>query len=1099
MEMRKYCLDKKGAFFSADALLALLIILFVILAVGPSFESRGVESEVHVDSLQILSTLETRELEATVLGNIKGFVSSEDQSVLESVAELQALGEDDFARDVVESVFDSLDITENIGIWVDGELVYSKNETPFEDAEDVKVARKSITGVFGENTTGYSARAFLSSDARSEYFYLGGYVGDGNLSMLVNISGGVNFVEAELVINDGFELFVNGVSQGNYGASPSQTEPGSYDIPVDDFVNGTNLIEFRGDSLFVAGGFVKINYNADVSFTDQEVIYLPGINGIVNLYDGIYLPNNVSSMEITLHMLNNVTPLFVNLGNITLYENVTGDTDEFVVLNDSFLRSKFGGDYDSLEEKTLPLRIGFENVTIFGITKLIDVFSVTDLSGSMSGSKMTNAKSANYDLVEFILNTTGNRVGLVGYETVARDNDFHELSTNEATMDNLINTVWDADGYTCICCGIEKAVNNFFPNSSVVVGEGLEVYYDFNSGLNADDLSGNGNDGTLHGNGISFTGINGTGLSFDGGDYISLPDILDMEEGTISIWIDPDRDDDQTIFDASNNNEYFFLDIDGGEDLRFHLEDDTDADFQDSEQDVTGIDSDGWHHVAIVWRFGGIGSSTELYLDGSLIDQDNDLAGDVPDFLNPYIGMTRSSYQTNWDYEGDLDEFRLYERTLSLAEIQGLGDTSPSCGNSVVEVGEVCDGGFNVCSSGGFDGKSNCNSGCDGWLTCNTTSVCGDGVVNQGEGCDYGDTVSGDGCSSTCQIEDRFRSIIVMSDGEANRGCSGNNADSVDRQEAVDAACDAYNNYGIVTHAVGFGSGADETTLQNIASCGNGDYYFSSTSDLSTVFLQIAQNIITEYAAQTINATGDFNTVLYPDSNIRLDYDREVVPFGFIVTGEKEFSDESSGSFDIDSESEVLSANLVSYSGSRWTQSAVLNGNEFYNLSDYGLKYIFLGDPYRVSLPASDVVVGGSNYVSMTTGNGISDVQNGSEYNKMIYTVVRNISAFSGISPKIEGCNWTIQLSNDENLTVAVPQGYNESDECYYVLGDFDPPADSEDGYKQAVYTLLKDIDFDDDGKVDVFFNRQDLEIVLSDLTGIPFPWELEVQVRRWI
>ncbi|MCA9485551.1 MAG: VWA domain-containing protein, partial [Nanoarchaeota archaeon] len=919
-------LNKKGAFFSSDALLALLIILFVILAIGPTFDSKEIESEVHVDVLQIMATLKTSEIDSSVLSSIGGYISNPDQTVLDSVSELQAIGQNELAGDVLASVLSDLDLRENIGVWVGGELIYSSNESSIEDASDIKVARKSITGVFGENTTGYSARAFLSSSTRTEYFYLGGYVGDGDISLIANVSGGVNFAEMELVINDDFELFVNGVSQGNFSASPSQFEPASYTIPISNFVNGSNLIEFEGDSLFIAGGFVKINYNAEVSFDDEEIIYLPGIEGIVNLYDGIYFPYNLSSVEISLHVSNNVTPMFLNLGNVTLYEDITNG-EETIFLNDSFIRSQFGGSYSEMEEKTLPLRIGFENVTIFGITKEIDVFSVTDLSGSMAGTPMSNAKQANNDLVDFILNTSGNRVGLVGYETIASDSDFHALSSDDDSLKDVITNDWNADGYTCICCGIAKAVANFFPSSSGVAGNSLEVYYDFDSGVgSAVDLSGNGNDGSVNGNPSSVTGINDSGFSFNGGDYISMPDILDMDEGTISIWIDPDRDDRNTIFDASTPSsgtaKYFFIDLDDGRDLRFLMEDSTDADFDDSEQDVTSIDNDGWHHLAVVWRYGGDTPSTELYLDGSLIDQDNNAAGSIPDFLNPYIGMTRSNYFTTWDYEGELDEFRLYSEALSLSEIQGLGDTNPSCGNDLTEVGEVCDGDYKVCTSGGYNGRSNCNSACNGFDSCDVSAVCGDGIVNQGEQCDYGDTVDGDGCSSTCQIEDRFRSMIVMSDGEANRGCTGNHADSVDAQEAIDAACDAYDDYGIVTHAVGFGSNVDESTLQSIASCGNGDYYYSDLTNLSTVFLQIAQNIVTEYAAQTINSTGEFNTVLYPDSYIKLNYPQENLPFGFIVTGEHMFDNTTSGSFNIDSESTILGADLVSYSGPRWTQSA---------------------------------------------------------------------------------------------------------------------------------------------------------------------------------
>ena len=42
---------------------------------------------------------------------------------------------------------------------------------------------------------------------------------------------------------------------------------------------------------------------------------------------------------------------------------------------------------------------------------------------------------------------------------------------------------------------------------------------------------------------------------------------------------------------------------------------------------------------------------------------------------------------------------------------------------------------------------------CDGNGQCITSSVCGNGIIEAGEQCDDGDTVSGDGCSATCQVE----------------------------------------------------------------------------------------------------------------------------------------------------------------------------------------------------------------------------------------------------------------------------------------------------------------------------------------------------------
>ena len=68
-----------------------------------------------------------------------------------------------------------------------------------------------------------------------------------------------------------------------------------------------------------------------------------------------------------------------------------------------------------------------------------------------------------------------------------------------------------------------------------------------------------------------------------------------------------------------------------------------------------------------------------------------------------------------------------------------------------------------------FQGKSNvnnhahvigdsdgCSPKCEFDPVCSSTGCaarCGDGIIEPGEACDDGDVISGDGCSSTCQVE----------------------------------------------------------------------------------------------------------------------------------------------------------------------------------------------------------------------------------------------------------------------------------------------------------------------------------------------------------
>ena len=64
------------------------------------------------------------------------------------------------------------------------------------------------------------------------------------------------------------------------------------------------------------------------------------------------------------------------------------------------------------------------------------------------------------------------------------------------------------------------------------------------------------------------------------------------------------------------------------------------------------------------------------------------------------------------------------------------------CGNGTVETGEECD-----------DGNTISGDGCSSTCQIEVAPVCGNGTIEGAEECDDGNTSDGDGCSSTCQIE----------------------------------------------------------------------------------------------------------------------------------------------------------------------------------------------------------------------------------------------------------------------------------------------------------------------------------------------------------
>jgi cysteine-rich repeat protein len=116
------------------------------------------------------------------------------------------------------------------------------------------------------------------------------------------------------------------------------------------------------------------------------------------------------------------------------------------------------------------------------------------------------------------------------------------------------------------------------------------------------------------------------------------------------------------------------------------------------------------------------------------------------------------------------------------------------CGDGKKEGAEACD-----------DGNTANGDGCSSTCTVeNHSCVCGDGIKDVTEACDDGNTVNGDGCSSTCTIEEH---VCVCGDGVKD----------------VTEACDDGNTAN--------GDGCSSTCTIELPVCGNGVIETGETCD----------------------------------------------------------------------------------------------------------------------------------------------------------------------------------------------------------------------------------------------------------------------------
>ena len=179
---------------------------------------------------------------------------------------------------------------------------------------------------------------------------------------------------------------------------------------------------------------------------------------------------------------------------------------------------------------------------------------------------------------------------------------------------------------------------------------------------------------------------------------------------------------------------------------------------------------------------------------------------------------------------------------------------------------------------------------------------------------------------------------------------------------------------------------------------------------------------------------------------------------------------------------------VTSYSGDYWTQNVLVNGAVVYNLSSYSNTYSSLGDPYRVRIPVSALITA-NNTISL--GVGIDSTNSSvicSPNNTLIYTAAINLSTErSDAVPLSQGCKWIVAFSDNATLNMTIPSSYTGSNRCSYRPGNVS--FDSDDAYQLGAYSIFHRLDFKDDGTIFVNLQAEDLEVIVTTISKVPYLW----------
>jgi hypothetical protein len=222
------------------------------------------------------------------------------------------------------------------------------------------------------------------------------------------------------------------------------------------------------------------------------------------------------------------------------------------------------------------------------------------------------------------------------------------------------------------------------------INDGLVAYYPFNG--NANDESGNGNNGVIHGSALTADRLGklNSAYNFDGvDDYLQISNSGSLNFGTsdftISCWINTDIYPSYPVALIDKRTSpargfvLYYNEVFGKTGIQLG---NGSAYINFNSQNTYSLQSNNWIHLLVsVDRNSSTGM--KLYINGQLKDtfDPTSVPGTLDNLGDLLIG--KNSISSSFPYfKGKMDDIRIYNRALSASEIQQLYQGSP-CSDEV--------------------------------------------------------------------------------------------------------------------------------------------------------------------------------------------------------------------------------------------------------------------------------------------------------------------------------------------------------------------------------------------------------------------------------
>lgn len=354
--------NKKGIFFTTDALVALVIVLLVLIIAYPVSEYVFPESKLNEDLIESLSSLSIGDMNSTYVRSLidSGIIKDTNISIIEQIGNFY-VENISLAKSLAQESLIYIDTKDNIGIWYGEDLLASINYSSFENAKYVDVSRQIISGVQkGNATTGFVSRAWLSKirgkhtlerirgdlicGAWRRYSW-GSYCGStsNEIIYLINISQNATIKNAFWLAEPAWvgqqtQLYVNGqrIFNGNIGYYvklniTSYLHPGA---------NTARFVSSQGGE--DGASHIVVEYDTAELQTFEQSPYYPifyaNSSAVLHYERSIFVPDEINQISVVLNISKNVN-LSLRGGSRTYPIGLKSPTNGLIIFDDSEIRS----------------------------------------------------------------------------------------------------------------------------------------------------------------------------------------------------------------------------------------------------------------------------------------------------------------------------------------------------------------------------------------------------------------------------------------------------------------------------------------------------------------------------------------------------------------------------------------------------------------------------------------------------------------------------------------------------------------------------------------------------------------------------------------